>query len=213
MAWLRISGSRFRPSGSAPRTCAARAEPVQAVEPLADQPGALECRPLGDQRLAQGEPGLVLGQPGFVLGMLGPGEACLGPALLEPKLVALLAVRPGRHGRDDRDEDRQSRGQGGQGGHGGVALAPPPDPLGGRDGARADRPALQEPPQLVRSSPAVANRSLGSLARALSTIVSRSRGIRRSCCRSGAGGWWVIWSMSCSLVAHSANAGRSVSIS
>ena len=24
MAWLRISGSRFRPSGSAPRTCAAR---------------------------------------------------------------------------------------------------------------------------------------------------------------------------------------------
>ena len=57
------------------------AEPVQAVEPLADQPGALERRPLGDQRLAQRQPGLVLG-------MLGPGEARLGPALLEPKLVA-----------------------------------------------------------------------------------------------------------------------------
>ena len=93
IAWLRISGSCFRPSGSAPRTFAAWAEPVQALEPLADQPGALEGRSLGDQRLAQRDLGLVLG-------MLGPGEACLGTALSNEARAALLET-PCRDGRAD----------------------------------------------------------------------------------------------------------------
>ena len=39
-----------------------------------------------------------------------------------------------------------------------------------------------------------------------------SRGIRRSCCRKGTGGWWVIWSMS-RIWSRSSNAGRGGSIS
>ena len=63
-------------------------EPVQAVEPLADQPGALERRPLGDQRLAQGEPGLVLG-------MLGPGRlALVRPCSNEARRSARMSTPP-----------------------------------------------------------------------------------------------------------------------
>ena len=74
--------------------------------------------------------------------------------------------------------------------------------------ARIGRPATNR----RRSSancPAVAYRSPGSLASALSTIVSRSRGIRRSSWRSGGG-------LSCSTCSisltrsDSSNAGRSV---
>ncbi len=60
-------------------------EPVQAVEPLAARPRTLQRRPLGDQRIAQRQPGLALG-------VLGPGEAC--------------PVVPRRQGRDDRDDNR-----------------------------------------------------------------------------------------------------------
>ena len=45
------------------------------------------------------------------------------------------------------------------------------------------------------SSSAVANRSFGSLASALRTIVSRSRGMRWSSCRGGAGGSCTTWSI------------------
>ncbi len=118
-------------------------EPVQALEPLSDQPGALQGRAFGDQRPAQR-------QPGIVLGMLGAGKACPGQAVLEPKLVALTIVYPRRCGRDDRGDGCERRRQGVQEGQAGVALAPPPEPLVSRYGSRPDRPVLQETPQLGR---------------------------------------------------------------
>ena len=62
------------------------------------------------------------------------------------------------------------------------------------------------------SSSAVANRSFGSLASDLRTIVSRSRGILRSSCRGGAGGSCTTWSINRSRSALS-NTGRNVNSS
>jgi hypothetical protein len=81
-------------------------EPVQAVEPLANQPRALEGGSLGDQRLAQGEPGPMLGLLGVAeplgrspFGLQGPIQVPLGLFLLDVQLVELVAVCPRRDGR------------------------------------------------------------------------------------------------------------------
>ncbi len=135
-------GQSFPALGVGSQDLRGLAEPVQAVEPLADQPRALQRRSLGDQRLAQGEPGLTLGLRGQV-------ELMAHLILRLPKVVALTAECPRRHRRADRDQDRQRRGQRDQRRQGDVPLAPPPEPLVERDGPRPDRPALQVSPQLI----------------------------------------------------------------
>ncbi len=103
-------------------------EPVQAVEPLANQPGALESRAFGDQRLAECEPGLALG-------LRGP--------------VELPDRDQRRHGRDDCDQHHQRCGQRRQRSDGRIAAAPAPGPLAGRASPGEDRPVGQEPLQVL----------------------------------------------------------------
>ncbi len=146
MAWLRISGSCFRPSGSAPRICAAWPSRSRLVNRWPISPGALKGRSLGDQRLAQCHLGLTLG-------FLG--------------LTELVAVDPGRDGRADGQNRRQHGRRDIGRGQPRVALAPAPELLDGPDPAPPGGPSFQVSPQLIPQLPRLLAPILGVLGQSL----------------------------------------------
>ena len=102
--------------------------------------------------------------------------------------ITLVAVSPRRDGRDDGEDQCHGGGEHAGRGQQSVAPAPPPCLLDWRDPprrtGRSSRNRLKSSPM----APAVAYRSPGSLAIALSTIVSRSRGILESSFLGDSGG-------------------------
>ena len=145
---------------------------------------------------------------GLGLVRVGLDQVAVGLVALGLELIGEPAVAEGGHGRDDRD--RRSR-----------ARTPPcwPAPArgcacttastapSGETGRERIGRSSRNRSSSSRSSAAVAYRSSGSLAIALSTIVSRSRGIVGSTWRSGAGSSWVTWRIR-ACRSSASNAGR-----